>query len=682
MTFAFLAPAALLAAAVLAGPVLAHLSRQPPRDRLPFGAAMLLRRLPRDVARRRRLRDRALLAARLAALGLFVVAAARPEARLPRAPAAIGGTGRVIVVLDDSMSMDQRMEGGTAFLSARAQAVALVRSLPADTQVAVLAASSAHAPLVPGWESDLGAAALRVAAAEATDLGTDLAGALNRARTLLGGQAGEVVVFSDEAGPGVVDACAPELEGLARLGATVSARVVAPPAAANVAVADAAYGDGVEGGAVTATLVNFGPVAREVPATVLLPDGARMTAFVELPPAGPDGPGRAEERFTVPRQAEGGVASVELEDGTLARDDRRYFHLPRVGSSRVMIVDGDPGSSPSKSEAYFLERALAPGASAVALDVVAPLGMAALAGGAYRVAWLLNVADPAPHAPALVEFVRGGGGLVLAMGDLVTAERYNGPLVSLLPAPLRRVRDLAPLDADAGTSLDPPTGAPDLLQPFMGEARMGFGRMRTRRAFTLQPFEESAEVTTLLRYAGGLPALVSRRVGNGHVLLWTSTLDLGWGNFPVEGLYAPLVQRITSWLGGEAGAAGARVTATVGESVRVPIPPGEPARIVGPGGAPVEATLREGAARFAPATPGAYAVLGAGDAVLAWVAVNTPAIESDVRRGSSLAEVHRQVDPAATERRLPLDVLALSGTAAAFLLAAVLGRGRGENARA
>jgi hypothetical protein len=675
LSFAFLVPAALLAAAVLAGPLVAHLSRQPPRERVPFGAAMLLRRLPRDVSRRRRLRDRALLALRLLALALFVAASARPELRLPRAPAAIGGTGRVVVVLDDSMSMDQRVGASTALALAREQAAALVRSLPSGTQVVAISASSAHVPIVPAWESDLGAVAARVAAVEVTDLGTDLAGALNQARTLLGGQPGEVVAFTDEAGAGVVDACASELAGLARLGATLEARVVAPESPQNVAVADASYGEGVEGGAVKASLLNFGPSPREVTATVLLPDGARMAAFVELPAAGSEGPGHAEETFTVPRQAEGGVAAIEIEDGTLARDDRHYFHLPRVGSSRVMIVDGDPGSSPSRSEAYFLERALAPGGPGLALDVVAPLAMSRLAAGDYRVAWLLNVADPGPHAPALVDFVRGGGGLVLAMGDLVTPERYNGPLVSLLPAPLRRVRDLAPLDADAGAAVEPPTAAHALVQPLLGEARTGFARLRARRAMTLQPFEDSDELTTFLRFAGGIPALVGRRIGNGYVLCWTSTMDLGWGNFPVEGLYAPLAQRITTWLGGEAGAAAARIRATVGEAVRVPLAVPGPARVTGPSDEPVEASLAEGSVRFLPAAPGAYAVRGEGESILAWVAVNTPIAESDVRRGPSLLAVHHQVDPAATERRVALDAPVLAASGVAFAAAAILGRG-------
>ena len=51
---------------------------------------------------------------------------------------------------------------------------------------------------------------------------------------------------------------------------------------------------------------------------------------------------------------------ARVEDAHLELDDTRYFHLPRVGASRVMVVDGDPGATAMASEVYFLERALAP----------------------------------------------------------------------------------------------------------------------------------------------------------------------------------------------------------------------------------------------------------------------------------------------------------------------------------
>lgn len=114
----------------------------------------------------------------------------------------------------------------------------------------------------------------------------------------------------------------------------------------------AEYGDGLEGGTVSVKLVNYGPDAREVATTLALPDGSPITMFLNVPAAG-EQLGVVEGRVTVPRQVQGGVASITIDDPDLPADNTRYFHLPRIGASRVLVVDGDPGSTPTTSEVYF-----------------------------------------------------------------------------------------------------------------------------------------------------------------------------------------------------------------------------------------------------------------------------------------------------------------------------------------
>ena len=50
----------------------------------------------------------------------------------------------------------------------------------------------------------------------------------------------------------------------------------------------------------------------------------------------------ASESVTVP-VAEGGVGIVRLMDPSLKADNGFAFHLPQVGASRVLVVDGDQG---------------------------------------------------------------------------------------------------------------------------------------------------------------------------------------------------------------------------------------------------------------------------------------------------------------------------------------------------
>jgi hypothetical protein len=57
---------------------------------------------------------------------------------------------------------------------------------------------------------------------------------------------------------------------------------------------------------------------------------------------------------------------------------------------------------------------------------------------------------------------------------------------------------------------------------------------------------EGAQV--LARFDAGAPAVLERRLGAGRVLLWTSTLDLSWGDLPLKPVFLPFIQRSVRYL--------------------------------------------------------------------------------------------------------------------------------------
>jgi len=700
VSFAFLALGSLGLLGLLVGPVLAHMARQTPVERQPFGAMMLLERLLRRTRRRRRVRDLLLLLLRLAAVLLVVLAVARPELRLPDERPRVGASGRMVVVVDNSLSMGLRTgspgnPGGPTLLArAREQAAAFIAELPDGVRVGLVVTAGGAGgaqPLLPGLDSDHQAA---LAALERLDISaetTDLAGALRQARALLAGEAGEVVVFTDEAGPGVVAGATTELERLVGRGVRVVPRVVRHDTVSNVVVRGVVFGEGVEGGSLRAALTGFGPDAVEVMVTAVLPDDSRISAFATVPPcteahrASPDPqqPSCAEVEvvFTVPPEVPGGVGRVEVDDGVLAADDAYWFHLPRVGASRVLVVDGDPGPSPIRSEIYFLERALAPWGrlgTGITPDITAPAGIGTLDPEQHRVVFLANVGDPRPLADSLSSFVHRGGGLVITAGDNLAIDRYNSALGSLLPGTLRSPRNLVDLNASGGVALAPPSpgDATDLLGPLARDGRIALHRIYQRRLLVVDLLDASEGVTVHLSLDNGLPLLVERRVGRGRVLLLCGSVDLAWGNLPLQAAFLPLVQRLVSWLGAETDGSTARFEGTVGQPVEIELPTAElEPTVLDPAGDPVSVRHLPGRLVFVPRQPGAYTLSLPGSPPLAWVAVNTPAVESDVLRYEQLARVEAQLAPQLLQRRVGLGAWALGLALLLLLLQAVLARG-------
>jgi hypothetical protein len=657
MTAALGLPLALGLLGLALGPMIAHLVRRQPSARRAFGAMLLLRRMQRRLRRRRRLQDKWLLALRMLIIAAVVAAAAKPELRWPGAIPQFGGTGTVVVVIDNSLSMDLREaggKGGTLLSRARTEARQLVAGLPPQTLLGAVIIGGSATRLTPALTRDRAAVLAAIDDVAQTQLGTDLVGGLREARRLLGGAGGEIVVFSDEAGPTAVPAALPEIALLTEQGGALVPRPQRAALAANVAVVGAQYGSGPEGGSVRVRVANFGPDAVEVPCTVQLPDGTEITAFVSV------GPGQTVEKgFTVPRVTQGGVGVVRIEDGTLAGDDSFAFHLPTVGASRVLVVDGDPGLTPIAAEVYYLERALAPWGSSAAMrggvlpEVTGPSGISSLDPDEHQVVFLANVADPAPLANHLINFVHNGGSVVIGLGDNVTADRYNGVLASLLPAALRRPRALSG-PGELGVPTELPDTSLELFAPFSRGGRTAFGRIRWNQLFTLEPFEQSEEVRTLLSTESGIPVLVERKVGSGRVLLMTGTFDTGWTNLPLQAAFMPWIQSMVRYLGGRAATAGELREVRVGDVVEIALPVAlADVTVTGPRGAvPIEIT--PSGIRFHPLQAGAYTVESPGAPALAVVAANVDPAESDVRLGPALAETAAQVDPERFMHRFPL----------------------------
>ncbi|NCG17516.1 MAG: hypothetical protein GWP91_00685, partial [Rhodobacterales bacterium] len=496
-------------------------------------------------------------------------------------------------------------------------------------------------------------AGARLAEVQPSSGGSNLRAALLDARRLLGGEAGEVLVFTDEAGPFIVDQAAEEIGALIASGSSVIPRVVRADPARNVSVIDASYQDGAGGGQVTVRIANHGLKSVEVACEVHLPDGQVIPIFADLPPMG-----EAEERITVPSEVSGGVGEAWCDDPDLPLDDTRYFHLPRVGASRILVVDGDPGDTPTRSEVYFLERALSPwggSRSGVTLDVTTPASLAKPDPDEHRVVILANVSDPRPFGLALTEFVRQGGNLIITAGSNLTAERYNAAFGSMLPASFRRPRSVA--DAgEEGVALVRPDAQAPLFASFSRGGRRGFSRVKAHTLLTLDPYEDvEDEITTWLKFENGMPALVERRIGAGRVMIWTSSVDLGWGNLPLQAIFMPMVQRMVGWLGAESGGNAIRLTSVVGEPVSVPLPDLtiDP-QVIGPDGGAVRSHREGSSLRFQPKRPGAYRIAVADAPPLAWVAVNTDPEESRVQPVSTIVGIEREIAPELLERQVDL----------------------------
>ena len=243
---------------------------------------------------------------------------------------------------------------------------------------------------------------------------------------------------------------------------------------------------------------------------------------------------------------------VRLQGDAFGEDDRFYVALRTVAPARVLVVDGDPGTSLFESESFYLLSALQPrGSLGPPLFHPKPLvweGLEQERLGDYSVIVLCNVeALSAQVRQGLHQFVTDGGGLIFFTGHQVDAARYNnlfyGSDTPLLPAALG---DPVQRPEDAPVALQTADGAHEALAVFGGDASDMLTRSRFYRYFSVAE-NGAGEAVVLLSYEDGRPFLLERSLGRGRVLLFTSTADRDWTDLPTRIAYVPLVHGLMGY---------------------------------------------------------------------------------------------------------------------------------------
>ena len=619
----FVAPLVLVGLGALAIPVLIHLIQRERKRVVEFPSLMFLRRIPYQSVRRRRIRDWLLLAMRLAALALVVLAFARPFFRRSELAAATqNGAREAVILVDTSYSM----EYGDRWQKAKAAAGDAIAALgPGDRASLVLFSSGAEVAVRSAGDRGRLQAAL---AAAATGPGaTRYAPALKLAGSLLGESAlprREIILITDfqrrgwEQTPGRDDVKLPERTTLTPVN-------VASGETSNLSVTPVSLQrtrfENHDRIVVTAGVVNHGTHAVKGATLALEVDGqAIQSQATDVAPGGSSsvtfGP------FTVASRNMRGT--VRLPADALMRDNMFHFVVSPSEPVHALVIN----RGGAEREALYLSRALAIGESPrVELTSRTPATVSDADLRLTSVVVLNDVQVPDDLADRLTRFVAAGGGLLIAAGPHATWPAHAAGTVPGLPGePVDRMT--TPPSRLGGLEYSHP-----VFELFRAPRTGDFSAAR----FYGYRGVQNPTGQILARFDDGTPALMEsrdRNAGAGRVLLWTSTMDLEWNDLPVKPVFLPFIQTVTKYL---AGFAEPPASLTVGQVIPAPrkVPgKGAPARggtiAVAPSGARVAIETEDGALELG--EQGFYDVRtqGAGADSATTLASNVDLSESDL----------------------------------------------------
>jgi len=533
----FLAPIFLLGLLAAAIPVAIHLIRRENPPKVMFGSLRFLKQTSKKLILFQQIQQWLLLLLRAALICLLVLAFARPLFHQSALVRLIDAEPQsVVLLLDTSLSMQY----GDRFERAKEEARRVLADLSPGDEAAVITFSSSTR-LVRELTTDTASLRTFVNSVEAPGFDrVRFYPALQLASDMLADarhESRQVVLISDFQANGMSEG---EAGWMLLPGVSFRGLDVGDERSTNLSLTDvrspAQLVESTSEYEVLARVRSTGTVLLEQGSLTLSINGeTQRQEPIDLR-------NRSEAVITLPVALDSSGAyqgELILTGDSFDIDNRWYFTLDVLPRMRVLVVNGAPSGDWFDDEAHWFVLALeGMEESPFTVTTVNADGLTPAAMTDQDAVVLLNTAAISENQRnAINVFVEQGGSLLMAPGDRVSAEAFNRQLGDVSPATLRDSLVLPANDYRLIADVDRRHPALRALDVDWGARFQGFWRT--------QPADSAA---VLMRFDSGDPLLIEGQYGSGRTMLVSSSLDLAWSNFPLQGLYLPFVHELLTYL--------------------------------------------------------------------------------------------------------------------------------------
>lgn len=548
-----LSPWFLAGAAAVALPLWLHLLRRYKRTPQPFSSLMFFERRVQSSVKHRRLRYLALLAIRMALLIFLALAFANPFVK--RTSALASRRNLTVIAIDRSFSMRYQ----NRIQHAKMQAHRLLNALSARDLAQIIALDSNVENLTQP-ELDRAVLSAAIDSIQADDRPSSF-GELARALRIMDQTSGmhmDVHFISDMQQTSMppdfrdLQLGAHTALQLHKIGGSNSANWDVETVTTSPHVYDSAHTR------LTAVVAGWQtpPASRRV--SLLLDNKVIASKDVSVAANG-----RAQIEFLafdVPYGSHKGEIRIEPHDN-LPEDDSFPFSVERSDPRRALFLYAGGRAR----EAFYYKAAMESAADTGLTVVPAAAEQAGNEDFAKYAFVVLN--DPGDLderlAKALCAYVSRGGAALIALGPN-TAREGRVPLSSDRVAEVRETQGAGFIDSQH-------------------PALVGAGRFENVQFSETARVAPKANARVIAKFADGSPLLVDEAMGEGHVLIFASTLDNSTNDFPLHASFLPFVVQTGRYLAGAEDAPSSVVAGTP-VSLRRTVDRSTAADIIGPDG--------------------------------------------------------------------------------------------------
>jgi len=515
-------------------PVYIHLLRQYRQKPVPFSSLMFFERRTQSSIKHRRLKYLLLFALRCAFVALLVLAFARPYIRSNAVAHATGGR-TLVFAIDNSFSMRQ----GDRFTTAKDQARAEIQKMR-EADRGQLVTFGGPAKLVTDMTTDRQVLLGALAGIEPGDDTSSYAEISRVLRSTSESTKSDIVahIFTDDQ-KSSLPAAFSDLkldDGTKLIVHSVADKIVPNWTVENVDAPRRVFDTKKVRTVATIAGFNTDDATRKV---TLLANGKPVESKDVKVPAN----GRATVEFLtldVPYGLTKCEVRIDGADG-FPQDDHWLFSVERADPKPALLVHSENDSNGSGSPLYVKTALESAPDAAFTLD--SQTTQQAINANPSKYAFvILSDAGPLPAKleESLESYVQAGGSMLVSLG----ANAIKGRPVPVAGIP---VLDIHTILQDSETvqsvaSLDTSYPAFDHAQKWDSVEIFQYAKLQ------VPPDSPDARIAATM--ANGLPLVVDRKVGEGHVLIFASAFNNVASNLPTQPVWLPFIEQATHELGG------------------------------------------------------------------------------------------------------------------------------------
>lgn len=587
----FLNPIMLFGAAAITIPIIIHLLNRRKYQRVIWAAMRFLKVSIEQNQRRIRLEDILLLVLRCLLILLIVLAMARPALK-SNMSGVLSAKSVSVIILDNSYSMALEDGVNNMFYRAKKACEDIISSMQPGSSCAFYLCSDIPRAVIPEPTQDFNLLRKELKDAQISGRGTDILPSLRQAIELLRSKASirkEIFLVTDGQAIGWRDweNIRLLLQTAKRENIQVFIIFVGEQEERNLGISRFSIATGV-------CPVNH-PVRFEVQVTnygLHEENDVKVSLSVDNNPPVDTAvidnlkPGESKTISLFARFYKDDFYGVtaRLSGDRLPADDVQSLVVKTIKEARILIIDGNPGAEPRLSQSFYLKHAIVPVPPSevdnyfMKLTIIEPRDVNNVIFDDYDVVFLLDVSEFSPQTLSAFDFyLKRGGGLVIFPGKQTRQDYYNQVLFEKLKILPAKIGNMVGKPDDTERFLhfqdrnyvhpiveiwnDPASGnlasarfyaVYELIVPTNttltissnNPVRMASGKSEIARKTAPIDDSISSEPRVILNYNNGMPAVIEKEIGFGRVVLFSSTANTEWNDFPVRPSYLPLIHRI------------------------------------------------------------------------------------------------------------------------------------------